>query len=57
MSRDGFELTVVLFSLQSAQSSLQGKTIQLETNNGVTIAYVNHYSGSSRYLSAIAHKL
>ena len=57
MSSNGRELTAVLFSLQSAQSALQGKTVLLETDNSTTIAYVNHYGGPSRYLSAIARKL
>ena len=57
MSSNGRELTAVLFSLQSARSALQGKTVLLETDNSTTIAYVNHYGGPSRYLSAIARKL
>ena len=57
MSSNGRELTAVLFSLQSAQSALQGKTVLLETDNSTTIASVNHYGGLSRYLSAITRKL
>ena len=57
MLSNGRELTAVLFSLQSAQSALQGTTVLLETINSATIAYVNHYGGPSCYLSAIARKL
>ena len=57
MSSNGRELKAVLLSVKAAISHLAGHIVLVETDNKVTMAYINHMGGRSRFLHSMAREL
>jgi hypothetical protein len=57
MSSNARELSGVLLTVKAAASHLRGKVVLVETDNIVTMAYINHLGGRSRFLNHIARDL
>ena len=57
MSSNSRELHAVLHWTMAAAPRLKNSVILVETDNSITMAYVNHLGGRSGFLSAVAHRL
>ena len=57
MSSNTRELHAVLYSTMAAVPRLKNSVVFAETDNSITMAYVNHLGGRSRLLSEVGHRL
>ena len=57
MSSNARELSGVYLTVKAAVTHLRGKIVLVETDNIVTMAYINHLGGRSRFLNNIARNL